>query len=172
MATKELTKTNGLATKATLRNHLNLDTKKMTTLSKELNGLLSDYHVFYQNLRGFHWNVKGGDFFDLHEKFEELYDNVNEHIDVLAERIVTIGFNPLHTFEDFLKNSIHKSHRDVSTGDECLKHVINDLGILISTHRDLAGNAAAAEDIVTADMLTKFATELEKKLWMFTQFSK
>lgn len=55
--------------KATLENHLKLDKKDMKSVSDQLNVLLSDYHVFYQNVRGYHWNVKGENFFDLHEKF-------------------------------------------------------------------------------------------------------
>ena len=158
--------------KATLGNHLKLDNKAMKNVSDKMNDLLSDYHVFYQNVRGFHWNVKGENFFDLHEKFEELYTQLYENIDELAERIVTIGFKPLHAYSDYLKNTIHKEITDVSNGDECVKHVIDGLGSLAQSHRKAAKAAEEADDIATADLLTRFVGDLEKRMWMFTMFSK
>ncbi|WP_339879383.1 DNA starvation/stationary phase protection protein [uncultured Algoriphagus sp.] len=159
-------------TKATLANHLKLDNKAMKNVSDKLNDLLSDYHIYYQNVRGFHWNVKGENFFDLHVKFEELYTQLYENIDELAERIVTIGFKPLHAYSDYLKNTIHKEITDVSNGDECVKHVIDGLGILAQSHRKAAKAAEEADDIATADLLTKFVGDIEKRMWMFTMFSK
>jgi starvation-inducible DNA-binding protein len=159
-------------TKATLANHLKLDPKAMKDVSDKMNDLLSDYHIFYQNVRGFHWNVKGENFFDLHVRFEELYTQIYENIDEMAERIVTIGFKPLHSYSDYLKNTIHKEITDVSNGDECVKHVIDGLGILAQSHRKAAKAAEEADDIATADMLTKFVGDIEKRMWMFTMFSK
>ncbi|MBN3518935.1 DNA starvation/stationary phase protection protein [Algoriphagus lutimaris] len=158
--------------KATLENHLKLDNKAMNNLASNMNDLLSDYHIFYQNVRGFHWNVKGENFFELHEKFEELYTKLYQNIDDLAERVVTIGFNPKHAYSDYLKNSIHKEITDVSHGEECVKHVIDGLGILAKSHRKVAEEAGAAGDIATEDMLTAFVGDLEKRMWMFTMFVK
>jgi len=165
------TKTNG-ASKASLSNHLGLENEKMWSLNESLNKLLSDYHVFYQNVRGFHWNVMGSDFFDLHIKFEELYKQVNKNIDELAERIVTIGYRPLHAFSDFLSNASLQEIKNVKDGKQCVSHVINGLGMLIGEHRKYAADSDEAEDIVTTDMLTKFTGDLEKRLWMFTMFNK
>ncbi len=158
--------------KATLENHLKLDNKDMSKLNDKLNDLLSDYHVFYQNVRGFHWNVKGENFFELHEKFEELYTKLYQNIDELAERIVTIGFKPLHAYSDYLKNTIHKEITDVSKGDECVKHVIDGLGILAHSHRKVANEAGEVGDIATEDLLVQFVGDLEKRMWMFTMFAK
>ena len=159
-------------TKAMLSNHLNLDEKKMNKLHGMLNDLLSDYHVFYQNVRGFHWNVQGRDFFVLHEKFEELYTQLYQNIDDLAERIITIGFRPLHSYSDYLKNTIHKEVTDVSGEEECVSQVIHGLGILVSSHRKVAEFAGETGDIATEDMLTAFVGDLEKRMWMFTMYKK
>jgi len=158
--------------KATLANHLKLDNKAMSDLNDKMNDLLSDYHIFYQNVRGFHWNVIGENFFELHEKFEELYTQLHENIDELAERVVTIGFNPLHAYSDYLKHTIHKEITDVSNGDECVKHVVTGLGILAHSHRGVANMAGDAGDIATEDLLTQFVGDLEKRMWMFTMYSK
>jgi starvation-inducible DNA-binding protein len=164
-------KTNSME-KATLKNHLGLDTESMKELSERLNKLLSDYHVFYQNVRGFHWNVSGNDFFDLHEKFEELYKQINKNIDELAERILTIGYRPVHSFSDFLDLTDHKEIKNVRDGKQCVVHVIDGLGMLIAAQREVAALAEEAEDIATTDMLTRFVVDMEKRLWMFTMFNK
>ncbi len=158
--------------KATVENHLKLDGKAMKNVSDKLNDLLSDYHIFYQNVRGFHWNVRGENFFDLHEKFEDLYTQLYQNIDDLAERVVTIGFKPLHSYSDYLKNTIHKEITDVTKGDECVKHVIDGLGTLAQSHRKAAEVAGDAGDIATEDLLTQFVGDLEKRMWMFTMFAK
>lgn len=172
MENELITTTMNTISKSTISNHLKLDTKEMTHLSDKMNDLLSDYHIFYQNVRGFHWNVKGENFFDLHVRFEELYAKLYENIDELAERIVTIGFVPLHSYTDYLKQTIHKEITDVSNGEECVKHVINGLGILAHSHRAVAKMAEDVGDIATADLLTQFLGDLEKRMWMFTMFSK
>lgn len=157
---------------ATLKNHLNLEDTSMKNLSSDLNNLLSDYHVFYQNVRGFHWNVKGENFFTLHEKFEELYTQLYQNIDDLAERVVTIGYQPLHSYSEYLENTIHKEITQISNADECVKQIIDGLGILVQSHRKIALKAGEAKDIATEDMLTNFVADLEKRMWMFSMYRK
>ena len=75
--------------------YLHLDPDKINDTAKELNVLLADYHLYYQKLRNFHWNIVGNHFFDLHEKFEELYDDAKLKVDEIAERILTLRFQPI-----------------------------------------------------------------------------
>ena len=86
-----------------MKNLIGLDKAKAYELSGMLNQLLADYQVFYQNLRGLHWNIKGKEFFELHLKFEEFYDDAVIKIDEIAERILTLESEPLHTFSDYIK---------------------------------------------------------------------
>ena len=81
-------------------NHIGLDTQKCKKLADELNVLLANYQLFYMNARGFHWNIKGDKFFELHLKFEELYNNLVIKVDEVAERILTLGYTPVHTYSD------------------------------------------------------------------------
>lgn len=61
-------------------NYLNIEKDQILPVVTELNVLLADYHVYYQKLRNFHWNVLGENFFDLHNRFEEMYnDNKNQN---------------------------------------------------------------------------------------------
>src|SRR5687768_11555166 len=86
-------------------NILGLPVKESEIIAAELNILLSNFQVYYQNLRGIHWNIRGKRFFDLHVKFEELYNDAQLKIDMIAERVLTLGGIPLHTLEDYVSNN-------------------------------------------------------------------
>ena len=75
-------------------NSIGLETAKTTKIAEELNHLLANFQIYYQNLRGIHWNIKGKRFFDLHVKFEELYNDANMKVDALAERVLTSRILP------------------------------------------------------------------------------
>src|SRR5690554_89146 len=96
--------------------YLNLDKKKTSATAKELNVLLADYHLYYQKLRNFHWNVVGKNFFELHNKFEEMYEDAKIKIDEIAERILTLRYQPTSNFSDYLKmSSIKESSENTKT---------------------------------------------------------
>ena len=59
--------------------------------------------MFYTNLRGLHWNVKGNRFFGLHAKYEELYNDAAEKVDEIAERLLQLGATPENRFSEYLK---------------------------------------------------------------------
>ena len=86
-----------------MKNIIGIDKEKANELSRELNDLLANYQLFYQNLRGLHWNIKGKEFFELHVKFEELYNDAVIKVDEIAERILTLEGEPLHTYSDYLQ---------------------------------------------------------------------
>lgn len=86
-------------------NAIGLPKKETEILVVDLNKLISNFQIYYQNLRGLHWNIRGRRFFDLHLKFEELYNDSQLKIDLIAERILTLGGTPLHTFEDYISNN-------------------------------------------------------------------
>merc|ERR1712146_297947 len=91
--------------KVVMNNSIGLDSQKANALAVKLNDLLANYQVFYQNLRGFHWDIRGRAFFELHAKFEEFYLDSIEKIDEIAERVLTLENVPLHAYEDYLKIS-------------------------------------------------------------------
>jgi len=116
-----------------------VETKKLV---EKLNVLLANYQVFYQNLRGFHWNISGPSFFELHAKFEELYTNANLAVDEIAERILTLEGHPLHTFSDYLDLSSVKPAKDLKTAKDTVGTTISNMKTLIELEReilDLAG---------------------------------
>jgi len=132
----------------------------------ELNQLLSDFHVYYQNVRGFHWNIKGSNFFQLHEKYEELYTEALTHIDEIAERILTIGSEPLHTFQDYLDTSNLKVYKGVSKDSETVAGVKESLEGLVAQENKVKELAGEVNDHETEDMMIALINSHEKTHWM------
>ena len=86
-------------------NYLNFNAEKTSKTVAELNHLLADYHLYYQKLRNFHWNILGENFFDLHNQFELMYDDARIKIDEIAERILTLRYQPVSNYSDYLSKS-------------------------------------------------------------------
>ena len=147
-------------------NSIGLEVKAAKDLAKDLNVLLSNFQVYYQNLRGIHWNIKGKRFFDLHVKFEELYNDANIKVDEIAERILTLGGTPLHTFEDYIKNVKIPIGKDIYKDDEAVKLIVDSLIGLLKVERQLLEKSGEANDEGTNSMMSDFITEQEKTVWM------
>ena len=111
--------------------YLHLDASAVSNVVASLKQLLADYQVFYTNLRGFHWNIKGHGFFVLHGKFEDMYNNAAEKVDELAERILMLGGEPENKFSEYLKVARVKEVSGVSCGDEASKTILDTYGHLI-----------------------------------------
>ena len=109
---------------------IGLNPDASAALCKELNALLCDLHVFYQNMRGFHWNVQGQNFFELHAKFEEFYTDLQVKIDEVAERVLTLGGQPLHTMQDYVAGATIPAVKDVHDGVEAVRHWAAAFGVL------------------------------------------
>lgn len=133
-----------------------------------LNKLLASYEVHYQNLRALHWNIKGTNFFELHLKYEELYTRAQVIIDDLAERILTYESVPLHTFSDYVKNSIIKENAYISDGHEGVKYIVEAQKTLIDLERDIFVFSGESNDEGTSSFMSELITEKEKTTWMFS----
>lgn len=145
---------------------LGLDKEKVKDLATNLNDLLANFQVYYQNLRGLHWNIKGQSFFELHVKFEELYTDSQEKIDMVAERILTLEGSPLHTFEDYIKLAKVPVGKNISNDREAVELIVTSLSILIEIERALLQQSDEADDEGTNSMMSDFISEQEKTVWM------
>ncbi|GEQ87217.1 DNA starvation/stationary phase protection protein [Patiriisocius marinistellae] len=152
-------------------NYLNLDKKKITKTAKELNTLLADYHMYYQKLRNFHWNITGKHFFDLHVKFEEMYDDAKLKVDEIAERILTLRFQPVSNFSDYLKESSISESKSETKDTEMVKILLEDHGKLLKQMRTVVDVADEAKDEGTIDMIGGYIGDLEKTSWMLDAWS-
>jgi len=151
-------------------NNIGLESKHVEVLSSKLNELLANYQFFYMNSRGFHWNIKGEKFFELHVKFEELYTDSQLKIDEIAERILTLGQKPLHTFEDYAKIAKIKPERDVTDGVEAIKKILKGYEVLLPLERDLLTYSADSNDEGTNALMSDYIGEQEKLIWMYSAF--
>lgn len=149
-------------------NKLGLPEKETQILAAELNLLLANFQVYYQNLRGLHWNIRGKRFFDLHLKFEELYNDSQIKIDLIAERILTLGQTPLHTFEDYEKNSKLPIGKNIHNDEEAINLILNSLSHLLKIERVILNQASEIADEGTNSMMSDFISEQEKTIWMMS----
>ena len=147
-------------------NILGLPVKETEEIANDLNILLSSIQVYYQNLRGIHWNIRGKRFFDLHVKFEELYNDAQLKIDLIAERVLTIGGKPLHTFQDYVENNKIKVGKNISVDEEAVHLIVTSLSDLLKIERELLNKSGEANDEGTNSMMSDFIKEQEKTIWM------
>ena len=154
------------------KNSIGLDQTKSKQLAEQLNILLANYMIFYQNTRGLHWNIKGDKFFELHLKFEELYTNLLLKVDEVAERVLTLGATPLHTFEDYLDTSSIKSVRNVSEGHKGVQVILDAFQTILIRQRALLKPAAEAGDEGTNALMSDYIREQEKLVWMYSAYLK
>jgi starvation-inducible DNA-binding protein len=152
------------------KNRIGLDAAKAKVLGDKLNVLLSNLQVLYINTRGFHWNIKGDNFFELHLKFEELYTDLQLKIDEVAERILTLGHVPDHSYSDYLRHSKIKEVKNQGNGKEALKSVMDSLSILLDGEREILQLAAEANDEGTNALMSDYIRQQEKLVWMFCAY--
>ena len=117
-------------------------------------------------MRGIHWNIKGKRFFDLHVKFEELYTDAQMKIDLIAERVLTIGGTPLHTFEDYINNNQIVVGKNISNDKKVVHLIVTSLSHLLKIEREILNKAAAINDEGTNSMMSDLIAEQEKTIWM------
>ncbi len=144
--------------------------KHEKALIDALNHLLADYHVYYQNLRGFHWNITGPGFFELHAHFEQLYTAAQLTIDELAERVLTLGGRPMHTMSAYLGNARIEEAPDHVTAEATVKAALQNIGRLLEREREIVLLASEADDEGTSDLLTPLIAAQEKQAWMLNAY--
>lgn len=147
-------------------NSIGLDTAETQKLANDLNHLLANLQLYYQNLRGIHWNIKGKAFFDLHAKFEELYTDANLKVDEVAERILTLGVTPLHTFDDYIKAAKVPVGKNISKDENALRLIVDSLKELLKIERAILKDSNSINDEGTNSMMSDFITQQEKTVWM------
>ncbi len=155
-----------------MKNQIGLEQNYAKQIVDKLNVYLSDVQIVYMNLRGYHWNIVGKQFFALHEKYEKIYDVVNDMADEIAERIIILGGVPVHAYSKYIKMATIKEKENVVTADATLKEVIAEINHLLVIERDIIEFASEHGDEGTVDMLTGYIGEQEKNIWMLNALLK
>lgn len=153
-------------------NRIGLDTDKSKELADLLNDLLANYSSFYQNTRGYHWNISGDKFFELHLKFEELYNDLFIKIDEVAERILTLGHAPQHKFTDYLNKTEIQESNEVSDGTKAIEEILEAFKILLTKQRHILNLSADIDDEGTNAQMSDYIREQEKLVWMYSAYLK
>ena len=152
-------------------NYIKLNEKEVSSVVASLQQLLADFQVYYTNLRGFHWNIKGHGFFVLHSKFEDLYNDAAEKVDELAERVLMLGGTPANKFSEYLKVAKVKEVDGVSNADEALNNILETYSYLIAEERKLLSLAPEVNDEVTVALMSDYLKEQEKMVWMLVAYN-
>jgi starvation-inducible DNA-binding protein len=153
-----------------MKNYIGLDKTKADALSIMLDDLLINYQIYYQNLRGFHWNIKGKEFFELHAKFEEFYNDARLKIDEIAERVLTLGHTPSHTMSTYVSRAEVKEANNISNGREAVEITATNISTLVQKERAILAQAADADDEGTVTLMSDYITQQEKVLWMLKAY--
>ena len=153
-----------------MKSPIGLDTAQSQALAAELNKLLASYQILYMNVRGFHWNIRGNQFFELHLKFEEIYNDLLLKVDALAERILTLDGVPLHSFSDYIKVSAIPEQKGLHDGRACVESLLESFRELLVAQRRILGQAADAGDEGTASILSDYVQQQEKLVWMLRAY--
>lgn len=152
--------------------YLNIKTDDRMPVVVALNKLLADYHIYYQKLRNFHWNVLGKSFFDLHIKFEELYNDAKIKIDEIAERILTLRYHPMSNLSDYLKITAIEETSEIKSDFAMVTLILKDHKTLLQQMSAVIEKAEAAGDEGTIDLIGAYIRDLEKASWMLDAWSK
>jgi len=151
-------------------NAIGIDNNKAKNLAEKLNELLANYSIFYQNTRGYHWNIKGEKFFELHLKFEELYNDLFLKIDEIAERILTLGYTPNHNYGVYRKTSKIKESAQISDGITAVEDILASFQTIIIFERELLTLSENAGDEGTNALMSDYIRLQEKLVWMYSSF--
>lgn len=143
-----------------------------TTVQEVLNRQLANWSVLYVKLHNYHWNVKGPQFFTLHAKFQELYEQAALHVDEIAERLLAIEGQPIATMSGFLAASSIKEANGSESAVEMVDSIVADFTVVIGELKEGMEIAVQQNDETTSDMLLAIHTELEKHVWMLKAFNK
>jgi starvation-inducible DNA-binding protein len=151
-------------------NRIGLNQQQAEELINHLNDLLANYQLYYMNVRSFHWNIKGNKFFELHLKFEELYNDLLLKVDEIAERVLTLGGTPVHAYSDYLKCAQIKEVKDVCDANGAITSILNSFEILLIKQREILTISAKTSDEGTNALMSDYISKQEKLVWMYSAF--
>jgi starvation-inducible DNA-binding protein len=137
-----------------------------------LNKQLANWNVLYTKLHNYHWYVTGPEFFTLHEKFEEYYNEAGNYIDEVAERILTIKGKPIATLREYLETATIEESNGKESSTEMVDALVNDFEQIVRDSKKIIETAEDSQDQPTADLFIGIKTSLEQHIWMLNAFNK
>ncbi|HCZ24700.1 MAG TPA: DNA starvation/stationary phase protection protein [Acholeplasmataceae bacterium] len=140
----------------------------MEKLYDVLNKQVANFSVLFTKLHHFHWYVTGPQFYQLHAKFEEFYDEENELYDAFAERLLMIGGYPVSNLKGYLAITSLKEASGTEKPEEMVKHILDDFKLIAIELKEALKISQNLGDEVTADLLISTLSSFEKHIWMLS----
>mgnify|MGYP001623209616 CR=1 FL=1 len=142
----------------------------MDCLINKLNDFLCNLNVFYRKLQNYHWNVVGKDFFVVHSKLEEYYDEINKQVDEIAEHILVLGGQPLARMQDYLEKAEITEAENMKVKDDLVfKNITKDYETLLGNCIKIKEEADKTNNYATSSLIDEYILDYSKKLWMLKQ---
>ncbi len=150
--------------------NIGITAKNTQAVAEILSKLLADEFVLYAKTRNAHWNVEGPDFFDKHKFFEGQYEQLDDLMDQVAERIRTIGHYAPATLQSFLElTHLTEKRGQVTAAKNFIKDLTGDHeSIIVFLRENINKVADKLGDIGTSDFLTGLLKEHEKMAWFLS----
>ncbi|WRP07588.1 DNA starvation/stationary phase protection protein [Rossellomorea aquimaris] len=136
-----------------------------------LNKQLANWNVLYTKLHNYHWYVTGPEFFTLHEKFEEYYNEAGNYIDEIAERILTIKGKPIATLKEYLETATIEESNGKESSTEMVDTLVKDFQQVVTDSKKIIEAAEGSQDQPTTDLFIGIKTSLEQHIWMLNAFN-
>lgn len=147
-----------------------LNSNDLKGVVSRLETLLASYQVYYNNLRGYHWHIRGPLFYQLHAQFEKWYDATAEKIDEIAERLLQLEVVPENRMSVLIGQSKIKETTKMTDSDSILSEILENYKVLMTLERETLSAASEAGDEVTVALMGDFLVEQEKEIWMLTAY--
>jgi len=149
-----------------------ISSKDRAAIAKGLSRLLADTYVVYLKTHNFHWNVEGPMFQTLHQMFMDQYTEAWNAIDLVAERIRSLGHYAPGTYREYLELARVKETPGVPKAGQMVKLLIEGQEAVVKTAREILPIAEKADDQPTLDLLTQRMQVHEKNAWMLRSLLK
>ena len=149
-----------------------ISAKDREAIAKGLSRLLADTYVLYLKTHNFHWNVEGPMFQTLHQMFMAQYTETRNAIDLVAERIRSLGHYAPGTYKEYLKLGSIRETDGVPRAEQMVKLLIEAQEAVVRTARGVLPIAEKANDQPTLDVLTQRMDVHEKNAWMLRSLLK
>ena len=145
---------------------IGIDKNDRELIADGLGKLLADTYSLYLKTHNFHWNVTGPMFQTLHLMFEAQYNELALAVDLIAERIRSLGFPAPGTYSEYAKLSSIKETAGVPKAQDMIRLLVEGQEAVVRTARSLYPAVEKASDEATADLLTQRIQLHEKTAWM------
>ena len=156
-----------------LKTPSSLSTNAITDISAALTALLADVFTLYVKTKNFHWHVSGPHFRDYHLLLDEQAAQIEESVDVLAERVRKIGGTTIRSIGHIARlQRIHDNDEEIVLPGDMLSELMADNKAHISNMREAHKIADEHEDVATASLLENFIDAAEKRTWFLFESSR